>query len=224
MEGLNYKNILITVITIVVAGGLFLYITNQPQATNNNEQSQVMVEDDAIMDGGKMTDDSAMADDDHTTGEDQAMEGDTMMADNNTPDDSKMIDGGTMMADIVYSGSAFSDGISKVIDFNQADYDLALKANKTILLYFYANWCPLCAEEVPHFYQAFSELNNSAVVGFRVNYNDNNTDSNEKNLARQFGVAYQHTKVIVRGDKRLLKSPTTWDKNQYISEINNIFK
>jgi len=57
------------------------------------------------------------------------------------------------------------------------------------------------------------------VVGFRVNYNDGETDSFEEGLAREFGIAYQHTKVIIQDGERVLKSPETWNKDRYLSEL-----
>jgi hypothetical protein len=66
----------------------------------------------------------------------------------------------------------------------------------------------------------FNGLTTDKVIGFRVNYNDNQTDDNEKNLAREFGVAYQHTKVFVKNRDKILKSPEGWNKNRYTSEIN----
>jgi len=57
------------------------------------------------------------------------------------------------------------------------------------------------------------------VIGFRVNYNDDFTDDDERALARKFGVAYQHTKVFVKNNKRLLKAPDSWGKNRYGTEI-----
>ena len=119
-----------------------------------------------------------------------------------------------------YSGTIIAGKSSPLIDFNKADYDVALKTDKLIVLYFYANWCPICRAEVPHLYGAFDELTTDRVIGFRVNYNDDQTDDNERNLAREFSVAYQHTKVFVKNGQRVLKSPETWDKNRYLSEIN----
>jgi len=68
--------------------------------------------------------------------------------------------------------------------------------------------------------KAFDELDTDKVIGFRVNYNDNQTDNDEKNLAKQFGVAYQHTKVFVKNGQRILKSPEGWDRARYGIEIN----
>ncbi len=107
-----------------------------------------------------------------------------------------------------------------LLDFNKADYDKALVSDKLIVLYFYANWCPICREEFPIMQNVFNELNTDKVIGFRVNYNDNQTDNDEINLARQFGVAYQHTKVFIKDNQRILKSPEGWDANRYNTEIN----
>lgn len=124
-------------------------------------------------------------------------------------------------ADKNYSGTILAGKTSLLLNFNMGDYEKALKSNKTILLYFYANWCPICKEETSNaLYPYFNELNNPQVIGFRVNYNDNETDNNEKSLAREFGVAYQHTKVILKNGQRVLKSPESWNKNKYLTEIN----
>lgn len=107
-----------------------------------------------------------------------------------------------------------------LLDFTKADYDATIPSDKLIVLYFYANWCPICKAEFPIAQGAFNELTTDNVVGFRVNYNDNETDADEVALARQFGVAYQHTKVFVKNGTRILKSPEGWDKNRYTAEIN----
>jgi len=120
-----------------------------------------------------------------------------------------------------YSGSVIAGNKSPLLDFNKSDYDTALKTDKLIVLYFYANWCPICKTEVSSsLYPAFNELTTDKVIGFRVNYNDNQTDNDEKNLAREFGVAYQHTKVFVKNGERILKSPESWNEERYLSEIN----
>ena len=106
------------------------------------------------------------------------------------------------------------------IEFNKADYDQAILENRTILLYFYANWCPICRFEEPAAKKAFDELNNPNVVGFRVNYRDSDTDKDEENLAKEFGITYQHTKVIIKNNQKILKNGESWDKQRYIDEVN----
>ena len=130
----------------------------------------------------------------------------------------------SMMKSVSYSGTVLAGTTAKLIDFNKADYDLALKSQNIVVLYFYANWCPLCKAEVPEMYKAFDKLTTYKVVGFRINYNDGDTDDNERKLAEQYQVPYQHTKVILKNGQVVIKSPESWNKDRYIMEINNLLK
>jgi len=128
-----------------------------------------------------------------------------------------------MSSDDAMTGSSFSGKVlagtaSPYIEFNKADYEKALSENKKILLYFYASWCPICKKEQPELFAAFNELNDPNIVGFRVSYNDNE-DADEKSLAKQFGVAYQHTKVILKDGKLAAKYPDSWNKQRYLDEL-----
>lgn len=120
-----------------------------------------------------------------------------------------------------YSGTVLAGTTSPLLDFTQADYEATKNSGKLVALYFYADWCPICRAEFPKMQAVFNQLNNPNVVGFRVNYNDNATDDVEKSLAREFGVAYQHTKVFVKNGQQVLKSPETWETDRYITEITN---
>lgn len=123
-----------------------------------------------------------------------------------------------------YQGTILAGkGGAPLLDFTKSDYEQALAANKIILLYFYANWCPICRVEVPNeLYPAFNELVTDKVVGFRINYNDSDTDDSEKALAKEFGITYQHTKVILKNGKEVLKDLDSWDKERYLQEINKV--
>ena len=129
-------------------------------------------------------------------------------------------EGEVMMAQ--YTGTVLAGTSAPLLDFTKADYDTALKSDKLVVLYFYANWCPICKAEFPIMQKVFNELSTDKVIGFRVNYNDNQTDNDEKNLAKEFGVAYQHTKVFVKHGQRILKSPEGWDDTRYNMEINKV--
>src|SRR3989344_383972 len=109
---------------------------------------------------------------------------------------------------------------SKYIEFNQMDYENSISENKIILLYFYASWCPICMAEQQETFAAFNELENDKVIGFRVNYKDSATDKDEENIAEEFGIPYQHTKVIVHNGKQVLKSLEQWNKERYLEELN----
>ncbi|MBI1833335.1 MAG: thioredoxin family protein [Candidatus Andersenbacteria bacterium] len=120
---------------------------------------------------------------------------------------------------VAFQGAVLAGTSAPLLDFTKSDFDAAVASNKLIVLYFYANWCPICRAEFPKTETAFNELISDQVVGFRVNFNDNETDEFEEELAREHGVAYQHTKVFVRSQQQILKSPETWEKDRYLSEI-----
>ncbi|OGY43617.1 MAG: hypothetical protein A2729_03645 [Candidatus Buchananbacteria bacterium RIFCSPHIGHO2_01_FULL_39_14] len=118
-----------------------------------------------------------------------------------------------------YTGELLAGTQSPYLIFNTADYEKAIREHKIILLYFYANWCPLCKQEQPEIIAAFNQLQNENIIGFRVNYKDSETDDSEVAIATQFGIAYQHTKVILKENKIIIKAPNSWNKEKYVEEI-----
>ncbi len=125
-------------------------------------------------------------------------------------------------AKVGYAGEVLAGKSAVLLDFVKSDYDKALASDKIVFLYFYANWCPICRREVPVMQAAFDELATDRIIGFRVNYNDDQTDADETALAREFGVAYQHTKVALKAGERVVKSPEGWDKQRYLQELNKL--
>jgi len=197
---------IIAIIAIVIVAGSALYFATRPEAEKMMDQGETMMQEGEAMmeEGEKMVND----------GEAMMEEGEKMME-----DEGAMMQSGEYEGEVLAGGS----GGAVLLDFKKADYDKALAEGKTIALYFYANWCPVCKAEFPKMQSAFKELD-ADVVGFRVNYNDNQTDGDEKKLASEFGVAYQHTKVLIKNGARILKSPEGWDKDRYITEITNAVK
>src|SRR3989338_637516 len=189
----------IAIVAIVLVLGGVVFYANRSQTTNDKmAQEKAMREQEAM----------------------EQKEKDIMM----NKEEANMMDNdknGMMPAEGgTYSGAVLAGTSAPLLDFTKADYDSAIKTNKLVVLYFYANWCPICKKEFHIMQEAFNELETDAVVGFRVNYNDDQTDDTEKNLAREFGVAYQHTKVFVKNGTRILKSPESWDDKRYDIEIN----
>jgi len=130
---------------------------------------------------------------------------------------------GNAMEKFSYTGQVLAGTeATKYLDFNKEDYDKALKEKKKILLYFYASWCPICKREQVDTFAAFNELNDPDLIGFRVNYRDGDDDADEKALAQEFGVGYQHTKVILKDGQRVGKWPDSWDKQRYLGELAKI--
>lgn len=121
-----------------------------------------------------------------------------------------------------YKGKVIAGEASPLLEFNQEDYDKAVSSGKLVVVYFYANWCPICRQETANsLYPFFNELKRDNVIGFRVNFKDSDTDKDEQQLARDLNAPYQHFKVLIRNGKTLISSPEEWNKTRYQTEINN---
>lgn len=198
--------VIIAVVAVVLVLGGVIYYANQPRIPEDK-----MAEEKAMMETEAMVEKEKDATMEKESGE--MMKDDSMME----KDEGAMMDKGETM--MKYSGTVLAGKSAPLLDFAKADYDAAIKTDKLVVLYFYANWCPICKAEFPIMQKIFNGLSTDKVIGFRVNYNDNQTDNDEKGLAREFGVAYQHTKVFVKNGQRILKSPEGWDEKRYDTEI-----
>ena len=67
---------------------------------------------------------------------------------------------------------------------------------KRVVLFFFANWCPTCKPADEDFTKNMSKIPRDIMV-VRVNYNDSDTDQDEKDLAKKYGITYQHTYVQI---------------------------
>lgn len=181
----------ILIAIVVLVGGVTYF-------TRGSQSDTAMKQEESTMENGGMAQE----------------EGEAMMDEKN---DATMETGEIMT---VYKGKKIAGDKTVVLEFNKADYEVAIASDKLVVLYFYANWCPVCKEETANaFYPAFNELTTDMVIGFRVNYKDSDTDSDEKALAVEYGIPYQHTKVFVKNGKQILKAPDGWNKARYLSEI-----
>jgi thiol-disulfide isomerase/thioredoxin len=64
------------------------------------------------------------------------------------------------------------------------------------VLFFYASWCSTCRPADKSFIDNEANIPEDVVV-IRVNYNDPDTDQEEKDLAKKYGIGYQHTFVEI---------------------------
>ncbi len=98
-----------------------------------------------------------------------------------TKDESMMQDDQSMMS-------------SRYVSYTKSALDSS--ANTRRVLFFLANWCPTCIPADKNFQENSSQIPEDVTV-IRVNYNDTETDQEEKDLAKKYGVTYQHTYVQI---------------------------
>ncbi len=73
---------------------------------------------------------------------------------------------------------------------------LAASSDTKRVLFFYANWCPTCAQANTRFTNNPAGIPENTTV-IRVNYNDTDTSAEEKALADTYNITYQHTFVQI---------------------------
>jgi thiol-disulfide isomerase/thioredoxin len=113
-------------------------------------------------------------------------------------------------------------GASRYYNWDRAKFDQAVADGKTVYLEFSANWCGTCKAQEPHLIAGFAELNDPNVVGFKIPYKDSDTTAEHTELAKQYGIAYQHTKVVLKDGKQVLKSPEAWDNVRFLAEMRKL--
>src|SRR3989344_8013218 len=132
-KGFAMPTIIAIVAVVLVLGGVVFYANRSETTDDKMAQEKAMMEQkekDAMM---AKKDDAMMQKD-----------GETMME---KKDDEAMMDKGETM--MKYSGAMIAGKSAPLLDFTKADYDVAVKSDKLVVLYFYANWCPICKAEFP---------------------------------------------------------------------------
>jgi len=131
-----------------------------------------------------------------------------------TKSDSMMKKDGAEMEKDKMTGDKMSD--SRYVEYSKATLDQT--ANSRRVLYFYANWCSTCRPADANFKENVSKIPEDVTV-IRVNYNDTETDQEEKDLAKQYEITYQHTFVQIDSQGNLV---TKWNGGQTNELLSNI--
>ena len=130
--------------------------------------------------------------------------------------------GDTTAEAVSFTGEVLAGTTTKYLVFTKADYDLALRMKKKVLLQFYSNWCPTCAADDNYARAAFGVMDDPDVVAFRINYQDSDTDTDEEDLARELGVSSRFTKVILVDGQPVFNQPAPWKTDDYAKELAKI--
>ena len=213
-QGMGAALIIAILAGLFAVGSVAVYNMQPAEEKMMDEAEEMMGEGEGLMHEGETMMDEA----EEMMGEVESMmkEDGEAVKDENT---SMMVEGEMAMEE-EFTGDRVAGSIkTPLLEFNDSDYKKALASDKLVVLYFYANWCPSCRIEFPKMKKAFDGFDSQNVVGFRVNFKDNQTTDSEKEVAREYGVPSQHTKVFIKNGERILKSPESWDTAKYISEI-----
>lgn len=104
----------------------------------------------------------------------------------------------------------------RYVEYSKAALDQAAPGRR--VLFFFANWCPTCRPADASFRENESKIPEDVTV-IRVNYNDTETNQEEKDLAAKYAVTYQHTYVQIDGQG---KEITAWNGGQMKELLENI--
>lgn len=86
------------------------------------------------------------------------------------------------------------------------------------VLFFYANWCPTCRPADRNIEASLDQFPSDLQV-IRVNYNDSDTDAEEKSLAEQYQITYQHTFVQIDNSGEVV---TRWNGGSFAEILTNL--
>lgn len=142
-----------------------------------------------------------------------------MMQDEMTNEPSKMMEENKMMQDdnkmTNEENKMMEKSKSKYVEYTKTNLE---SANDKKVLFFYASWCPTCRPADANFKANISKIPDNVTL-IRVNYNDPETDQEEKDLAKKYNVTYQHTFVQIDENG---KEITKWNGGQIDELLTNV--
>ena len=97
--------------------------------------------------------------------------------------------------------------------YDEAEFMMAQKKGKTIVVDVYANWCPTCRAQAPILEELRSEHQSSDVVFVKVNFDD------EKAFLRAHRVPRQSTVLVFNGMDEVARSIAQTNRAQLRSVV-----
>ncbi|MBP9797790.1 thioredoxin family protein [Candidatus Woesebacteria bacterium] len=104
----------------------------------------------------------------------------------------------------------------RYIEYSQSQFNEL--ANTRRVIYFYAKWCSTCRPADANFTQNESKIPEDVTL-IRVNFNDDDTDQSEKDLAKKYSVPYQHTFVQIDSNGNEVTRWVGGDIDELISNL-----
>lgn len=193
--------IILVVIVFGIASYLLFAQKNLPDKMAADKTNTIMSDhqsDTATSDQNHASD-SAMTDTTKQDVDTKMMQDEKMGSQDKKDEDSKMMGAGGQY--LPFSSTALTD----------------TKDTRRVL-FFYANWCPTCQPADKDFTNNASKLPKDVSV-IRVNYSDNDTDQAEKDLAKKYGITYQHTFVQIDAQGNEIAK---WNGGQVADLLNNL--
>ena len=92
--------------------------------------------------------------------------------------------------------------------FNDAEFMMAQKKGKTIVVDVYADWCPTCRAQAPILEELRQERQSGDVVFVKVNFDD------EKGFLRAHRIPRQSTVLVFKGMDEVARSIAETDRNR----------
>lgn len=114
------------------------------------------------------------------------------------------------------SDTTVDENAARYVEYSPETFKEASGSRR--VLFFYANWCPICKPADEDF-RDNADVIPADVVVIRVNYNDTATDDAEEALAQTYGITYQHTFVQIDANGQQV---TKWNGGDTTELLENI--
>ncbi len=92
--------------------------------------------------------------------------------------------------------------------YTKEGYDAAIKSGGTVVVDFYADWCPTCKKQQPILNEIVNTKGYEKVIAFKADYD------NDKELKKSIKVSKQSTIVVFKGGKEVGRSTGVTSKDE----------